>query len=532
MTSSVSTPAVRDLPVIRVFVSSTFSDLVAERNALARDVWPELEKYCQQRGFTFQAIDLRWGVPSEAGLDHRAMQICLEELRRAQETSPEPNFLILLGNKYGWRPLPETISHDEYTQLLTHAETQAELDIIGDWYLRDSNARPTQFVLRSRNDSPDGKDYKRVRHTNGKHDDAPAWLAVQETLWAIVNRAYPASLLDQRFPVHEGDPKGIRFQASATEQEIWHGALQIENAQDHVVAWFREIDRKGGEPDPSHIQRFVDLRKDHSLDQDATTALDQLKLQVKKKLAPESILADTCTWEKDSKGNFTGGVTTGHLKSMCDAIRTRLRGIIIKQINAYWGIDLSARDATVASIRGTHKELDLELREYDRFARERGPVGCFLGRDNEVSCIREYLLLTTNCPLVVYGPSGSGKTALMAYVAQHPFPRGRTADDVSPLCLARFIGVHPESSSLRGLMMSLCRELRTHLPVNTLETQPDGSQKKIPVALPNTVHELTEEFYSQLRRATAERPIYVFLDALDQLDSVDAARNVTWIRSK
>ncbi len=63
-------PPVRHFPVIRVFVSSTFSDLVAERNALAEKVWPELERYCRQRGFTFQAIDLRWGVPGEAGLDH------------------------------------------------------------------------------------------------------------------------------------------------------------------------------------------------------------------------------------------------------------------------------------------------------------------------------------------------------------------------------------------------------------------------------------------------------------------------------
>ena len=84
----------RPLPIIRVFVSSTFSDLKHERNALHAQVWPELERYCQQRGFTFQAIDLRWGVPAEAGLDHRTMRICFEELRRSQETSPEPIFLF------------------------------------------------------------------------------------------------------------------------------------------------------------------------------------------------------------------------------------------------------------------------------------------------------------------------------------------------------------------------------------------------------------------------------------------------------
>jgi len=52
-------------PVIRVFVSSTFSDMKHERNALAADVFPKLEQLCQRHGFQFQAIDLRWGVSEE-----------------------------------------------------------------------------------------------------------------------------------------------------------------------------------------------------------------------------------------------------------------------------------------------------------------------------------------------------------------------------------------------------------------------------------------------------------------------------------
>src|ERR1017187_742720 len=112
-------------PVIRVFVSSTFSDLKPERNALQAQVFPRLEQLCAQNGFQFQDIDLRWGVSSEAGLDHRTMRICFDELRRAQEISPRPNFLILLGNRYGWRPLPEEISVTEF-QALEHAAAQVE----------------------------------------------------------------------------------------------------------------------------------------------------------------------------------------------------------------------------------------------------------------------------------------------------------------------------------------------------------------------------------------------------------------------
>ena len=68
-----SSPRLR--PVIRVFISSTFSDMKHERNALQEQVFPKLEQLCMQNRFQFQAIDLRWGVSSEAGLDHRTMRI-------------------------------------------------------------------------------------------------------------------------------------------------------------------------------------------------------------------------------------------------------------------------------------------------------------------------------------------------------------------------------------------------------------------------------------------------------------------------
>jgi hypothetical protein len=47
----------------RVFVSSTFADLKAERSVVQEKVFPELRKLCELHGCRFQAIDLRWGVP-------------------------------------------------------------------------------------------------------------------------------------------------------------------------------------------------------------------------------------------------------------------------------------------------------------------------------------------------------------------------------------------------------------------------------------------------------------------------------------
>ena len=41
----------------RLCVSSTFSDLKAERNALQQEAFPNLRELCMQHGCRFQAID-------------------------------------------------------------------------------------------------------------------------------------------------------------------------------------------------------------------------------------------------------------------------------------------------------------------------------------------------------------------------------------------------------------------------------------------------------------------------------------------
>ena len=96
----------------RLFVSSTFQDLRAERNALHAHVFPRLRELCRRHGCRFQAIDLRWGVSEVAALDQQTMTICLREIERCHRVTPRPNFLVLLGDRYGWWPPPPSIPAD------------------------------------------------------------------------------------------------------------------------------------------------------------------------------------------------------------------------------------------------------------------------------------------------------------------------------------------------------------------------------------------------------------------------------------
>ena len=136
-------------PTFRVFVSSTFSDLIAERNLLRARVWPALRERCRARGARFQDVDLRWGVSEEAGLDQRTMDLCLGEVERCRDVSPRPNFLILLGARYGWRPLPPHIPHAEFRAIADRVGA-AKTAHLERWYVLDENAVPPLWDLRPR----------------------------------------------------------------------------------------------------------------------------------------------------------------------------------------------------------------------------------------------------------------------------------------------------------------------------------------------------------------------------------------------
>jgi hypothetical protein len=53
-------------------------------------------------------------VREEAALDQQMMRIRLEEIARCQAGGPKPIFIVLLGDRYGWRPLPCAIPADEF----------------------------------------------------------------------------------------------------------------------------------------------------------------------------------------------------------------------------------------------------------------------------------------------------------------------------------------------------------------------------------------------------------------------------------
>lgn len=111
---------------IRVFISSTFSDMQAERDELIKFVFPQLRSLCDSRGVVWGEVDLRWGITDEEKAEGKVLPLCLEEIKNCR-----PYFIGLLGERYGWVPddFPQGIIESEpwLEQYRSHSVTELEI---------------------------------------------------------------------------------------------------------------------------------------------------------------------------------------------------------------------------------------------------------------------------------------------------------------------------------------------------------------------------------------------------------------------
>jgi telomerase protein component 1 len=84
---------------VRVFISSTFRDMHAERDHLVKVVFPALRERLEKHRIHLIDIDLRWGVTREQAENDRVLELCLQQIDECR-----PFFIGILGERYGWLP--------------------------------------------------------------------------------------------------------------------------------------------------------------------------------------------------------------------------------------------------------------------------------------------------------------------------------------------------------------------------------------------------------------------------------------------
>ena len=388
--------------VFRVFVSSTFRDMRAERDALQERVFPKLRARCAAKGYGFQPVDLRWGIGEEASAGQRTVRICLSEVARCQQMSPRPNFVVLLGDRYGWRPLPEVIEGEEFVTLQALLSPADRLAAEAAYY-RDDNADPRpEYVLRARGEAEYDAD------------------ALRE---ALADAARRAGLSDAEL---------AKYIVSATEQEILKGAFEVPDAGEHVFCFLRDLtglpDQVPPVPGSAPAADYRDFNPDGTPDDEAAVLLTDLKSRLRARLAGNAF-GYQAEWAGDEP-------STGHIDELCADMLSSLTRVIDAEIDRL----------------GAYSHLEQERAAHRAFADEYSAD--FIGRARYLGAIASYLDSGDDHPLCLLGAGGLGKSALMA--------RGATAaaeQHPDAIVVARFIGVTPASSDLRSLLQDLYSEI-------------------------------------------------------------------------
>lgn len=393
---------------IRVFISSTFNDLQAERDHLVRFIFPRLREDLLKRRMHLVDVDLRWGVTS----DQDAFELCMDEIDRCR-----PRFICILGGRYGWVPPPKTVPADLMDHVLTgkspvgvlQPDEQVELQGL---YLREAEAGA--YRLRQK--------------------------PVETGLLEVWNRQAATAL---RILQRAGLPEA---QLSITAREVQYGALDRLDQPAFRYFYFRKAEVTDSISEP-HAETYREKRgsaeagflaslKDRIASSSSKVLLaphqvDEQRLQV---------FEYPCEWD-ESLGRIT----------RLEAFGARVYADVLMSIDAEFGtapppkIDEfkkadSAMEAFIESrieryVVGSRKSVFEELR---RHAEGSGGNSC----------------------LCVVGDPGSGKSALLGKF-HRDYVRGSEDAPAHPadLIIPHFVGADGTSTNVRLMLRRLCHEL-------------------------------------------------------------------------
>ena len=408
----------------RLFISSTFSDFKEERKILQTKVFPKIRKYCSEKGYTFHPIDLRWGIKEEAQLDQKTLDICLEEVRTCK-SHPHPNFLVMLGDRYGWIPLPYNIEQNEFEEILKFSDN-TESSLLNEWYQLDKNQLPTSYILKQR---------------EGKFREIENWNIIENIILKILqNNSIKASLTSEQ---------KRKYFTSVTEAEIEEGIisyLQPTAYQKKIISNNLQLEKE----DAEYIFGFIRTIKKGSKCSDKFIATDfkkaqELKAKVKNVLLQKNILE--CNAKQIDENKLDYKYLKIFEKKIIEFLKKKLEIQILKEKK--------------------YTELEIEKQEQEYFAIQKRKD--FVGQGNILKSIKDYIENDDKQAFILCGRSGSGKSSIIA----KSISKIKTDDKI----IYRFVGATPNSTSSFSLLKSILSELNIKLENTPKETIEEFSIK-------------------------------------------------------
>lgn len=153
MTEKSKSPSA-NLTDVKIFISSTFSDLDKERNYISQVVFNSLRD--MYKGISINEIDLRWGITEEQANKGKVIDLCLQYIRESN-----PFFIGILGDRYGTSfPSKDVVLSPLVEEYFPHAAddishnlSATEIEILNG-VVRNPDARAIFFIKKNAHPYP------------------------------------------------------------------------------------------------------------------------------------------------------------------------------------------------------------------------------------------------------------------------------------------------------------------------------------------------------------------------------------------
>ncbi|XP_076802555.1 NACHT domain- and WD repeat-containing protein 1-like isoform X2 [Clavelina lepadiformis] len=509
--------------VIRIFLSSTFSDMAVERNLLLEKAYPALRSFCQRIGLDFQVMDMRWGIQDNATVDHSTCELCLLEIKACKRLSMGPFFVAFLGNRYGFRPIPAVISVLDFEKICEVSKTAgiSGAHLLHQWYIRDDNVVPPAYILQPITSIYPYFDDQDTANESRRNSDRQKWFETSQTLSNLIHGCVEEAIRQNHFT--ETEVK--HYFKSVTEQEIEEG-LQSTDSNKAIFMYRREIVDIQDNITDREAQKYIDLKEAGKVDTEAQSLLNAMKKGIEKLsgFAANNIKIYRINWLSHQGISTECESHANYLQTFCNDFVNDMKSAISQLL------DVSEKHVQETAHNKNKLEpvsnddtdwLFEEVAHQASFAHAK--CQSFCGREALIDKIMEKLYHETcRQPVVIFGSSGKGKTALMAMILK--YCRKRSPNDY---LIYRFLGTSPNSSHIHNVLQTviiqICEAYKLTIPAfHTLQNFNTLVQRFI---------ELLDQISNKVQNVdpNEKRNLVIVLDSLDQLSPLEGAHKLNWL---
>ncbi|CAH8574940.1 unnamed protein product [Schistosoma margrebowiei] len=542
---------------VRIFISSTFSDLNLERNVLMKYIYPKLKVYCREKyGFDFYAIDMRWGVPNVTQLDHLGPKTCYDEVEHCKFLSIGPTFITVLGQRYGEYEIPFTINSYEM-ELLKDWSKKIQgvspkcFEAFEEWYLCDKNDINQAYHLKPIVEAFQLGDNRFVE------DAKQRWYDDRKAMHLGINKIIPV-LTEQGLISSQ---EAIKYSLSVTEHEIILGILNADESDKRKCAAFTRTIKEIDEVLQSkQANKFLDMNHNGTLDETRFEQINCLRnITLAAVLKENNIRNYEIPW---SAIENDGLERTLYLRKFGMDFESKTISLIDKAVSEMSNFEND----------DLYVEVLQHLNHCNEFVQE------FHGRSDVLEVVKRYIQGDSSDPFVIYGQSGSGKTSVMAKLAvtardwineisnsirhTNSFNQFRirskhgknnktnleekeSNSNLAPnnsilsnpidsvIVIIRFLGTSPGTSTLRQTLKYTCRQLVAN--INSIGSMSNSETFTFidpeVIRAQDDFQSILNTFYDLLiQLSNMQRHVLIFFDAIDQLEPSDGAYFLGWIR--